>query len=59
MFCDCTSWLVSNLIENESRFSHNEVHTGSHTLSTLRQNLPYMFVHMNVKHLLLSGIMRG
>ena len=65
MFCDCTSWLVSDLIENKSRFSHDEAHThtGSHTLSTLQQNLSselllvplvYMFVHMNVKHLILS-----
>ena len=65
MFFDCTSWLVSDLIENKNRFSHDEAntHTGSHTLSTLQQNLSselllvplvYMFVHMNVKHLLLS-----
>ena len=41
MFFDCTSWLVSDLIENKSRFSHDEAHThtGSHTLSTLQQNL--------------------
>ena len=67
MFFDCTSWLVSDLIENKSRFSHDEAHThtGSHILSTLQQNLSselllvplvyiYIFVHiMNVKHLLL------
>ena len=28
MFCDCTSWLVPDLIENKSRFSHDEAHTG-------------------------------
>ena len=41
MFFDCTSWLVSDLIENKSRFSHDEAHThtGSHILSTLQQNL--------------------
>ena len=67
MFFDCTSWLVSDLIENKNRFSHDEAHThtGSHILSTLQQNLSselllvpqalvYIFVHMNVKHLLLS-----
>ena len=67
MFVDCTSWLVSDLIENKSRFSHDEAHThtGSHILSRLQQNLSselllvplvyiYVFVHMNVKHLLLS-----
>ena len=57
---------MSDLIENKSRFSHDEAHTGSHTLSTLQQNLSselllvplvYMFVHMNVKHLLLSDIL--
>ena len=59
MFFDCTSWLVSDLIENKSRFSHDEAHThtGSHILSTLQQNLSselllvplvyiYIFVHI-------------
>ena len=67
MFFDCTSWLVSDLIENKSRFSHDEAHThtGSHILSTLQQNLSselllvplvyiYICAYMNVKHLLLS-----
>ena len=41
MFFDCTSWLVSDLIENKSIFSHDEAHThtGSHILPTLQQNL--------------------